>query len=313
MSLTALTGLVLGFALGGSLLLLAAALRGWQPARPARRGERVPAGRSLLWGTQARRRAAAAVGVGLLVAALTRWPVAAGAAAALIFLWPTMFGAARAGAVQIERLEALATWTESLRDTIAGSIGLEQAIKHSISAAPVILQPPLLRLEGQLRARIPLPRALAWFAEEFEDASADLVVAALILNSRLRGPGLVGTLGALATSAREELDMRRRIEEGRRALRRTALIIIAVTGLFASGLVVFSRAYVAPYSTPVGQVMLAVVLAVFAAGLMWIRRAANLRPPERFLVHPNQLTKTDATLDQAVTATPAAAVLGEVR
>jgi Flp pilus assembly protein TadB len=207
----------------------------------------------------------------------------------------------------------LATWAESLRDTIAGSIGLEQAIKHSISAAPVILQPPLLRLEGQLRARIPLTRALAWFAEEFEDASADLVVAALILNSRLRGPGLVGTLGALATSAREELDMRRRIEEGRRALRRTALIIIAVTGLFAGGLVVFSRAYVAPYSTPVGQVMLAVVLAVFAAGLMWIRRAANLRPPERFLVHPDQLTKPDATLDQAVTAAPVAAVLGEVR
>ena len=65
--------------------------------------------------------------------------------------------------------------------------------------------------------------------------------------------------------------MRRRIEEGRKSLRRTALIIVAVTALFAGGLAVFSRDYVAPYSTPFGQVMLAIVLAVFAAGLMWIR------------------------------------------
>src|SRR5680860_743552 len=267
MSLTTLTGLLLGAALGGSVLLLVAAVRGWQPQR---RRAKSSSRSNLLWGTRARRRAAYAAGAGLLVAAITRWPVAAGATAALIWLWPSMFGAGRVGAVKVERLEALATWTESLRDSIAGSIGLEQAIKHSTSTAPAILQPALQRLEGRLRARIPLPQALAGFAEEFDDSSSDLVVAALILNSRLRGPGLVGTLGALATSAREELDMRRRVEEGRKSLRRTALIIIVVTGLFAGGLAVFSRAYVAPYSTPGGQVMLAIVLAVFAGGLVWI-------------------------------------------
>ena len=52
---------------------------------------------------------------------------------------------------------------------------------------------------------------------------------------------------------------------------------------------VFSRDYVAPYSTPLGQLMLAVVLSVFAGGLMWIRSAANLRPPERFLVGVDQV------------------------
>lgn len=287
MSLTTLAGLLLGTALGGSVLLLVAAVRGWRPHR--RRNVKSRSRSNLLWGTRARRRAAYAAGAGLLVAAITRWPVAAGATAALIWLWPTMFGAGRVGAVKVERLEALATWTESLRDSIAGSIGLEQAIKHSTSTAPAILQPALQRLEGRLRARIPLPQALAGFAEEFDDSSSDLVVAALILNSRLRGPGLVGTLGALATSAREELDMRRRVEEGRKSLRRTALIIIVVTGVFAGGLAVFSRAYVAPYSTPGGQLMLAIVLAVFAGGLMWIRQAANLQPPERFLVGADQV------------------------
>jgi len=288
MSMTATTGLLLGLALGGSLLLLVAAAMGWKP--PPRTNTK-PGNNTdgVLWGDQAGRRALIAAAVGLLVAAITRWPVAAGAAVAVIYLWPTMFGAARSAAGQLERIEALATWTESLRDSIAGSIGLEEAIRHSLYAAPAVLKPALQRLEGRLRVQIPLPHALAAYAEEFEDSSADLVVAALILNSKLRGPGLVATLSALATAAREEIDMRRRIEEGRKSLRRTATIIVGTTALFAGGLTVLSRDYVAPYSTPFGQLMLAIVLSVFAGGLMWIRSAANIRPPERFLVGVDQI------------------------
>jgi tight adherence protein B len=322
MSFTTLTGLLLGTSLAGSLLLLIAALRGWRPAlmEQRRRGQTRRAGSSVLFGHQARRRAAAAIVVGLVVAVATRWPVAVGASVAVIYLWPTMFGGSRLAAGQMERVEALATWTEALRDSIAGSVGLEEAIRHSLSGAPPILLPPLQRLEGRLRVQIPLPQALAAFAEEFDDASADLVVAALILNSKLRGPGLVSTLSALATAAREEIDMRRRIEEGRKSLRRTALIIVAVTGLFAAGMAVFSRDYVAPYSTPAGQVVLALVLAVFAGGLMWIRNAANIQPPERFLVgvdhldralrvpgtdiDPAQSRSTRSQSDARLTATP---------
>ena len=286
MSLTAFTGLLLGLALGGSILLLVAALTGWKPS-PRKRASK---GRgNALSGSGARRRALIALGAAVLIAALTRWPVAAGATAAVIYLWPSMFGGGKTATGQVERVEALATWTESLRDSIAGSVGLEDAIRHSLTAAPPVLQPALQRLEGRVRVQIPLTQALAAFAEEFEDSSADLVVAALILNSKLRGPGLVATLTALASAAREEVDMRRRIEEGRKSLRRTALIIVGATAIFAGGMAVFSRDYVAPYSTPLGQLMLAVVLSVFAGGLIWIRSAANLRPPERFLVGVDQV------------------------
>lgn len=286
MSLTAFTGLLLGLALGGSVLLLVTALMGWKPSSRKRAANRRG---DVVWGSAARRRALLALGAAVLVAILTRWPVAAGAAAAVIYLWPTMFGGGKAATGQVERVEALATWTESLRDSIAGSVGLEDAIRHSLSVAPPLLQPALQRLVGRLRVQIPLTQALAAFAEEFEDSSAELVVAALILNSKLRGPGLVATLTALATAAREEIDMRRRIEEGRKSLRRTALIIVGATAIFAGGMAIFSRDYVAPYSTPLGQLMLAVVLSVFAGGLMWIRSAANLRPPERFLVGADQI------------------------
>lgn len=283
MSTTGLVGILLGVCLGGSVLLLIAAWLGWKPSLSPRRS------REARWDAATRKRALTAAGVAAVILLLTRWPVAAGAAAAVIWLWPSMFGGGKAALGQVERVEALATWTESLRDSIAGSVGLEDAIRHSLGAAPPVLQPALHRLEGRLRVQIPLPHALAAFAEEFEDSSADLVVASLILNSRLRGPGLVGTLTALATAAREEVDMRRRIEEGRKSLRRTALIIVGATSIFAGALVLFSRDYVAPYSSPLGQLMLAVVLSVFALGLVWIRSAANLKAPERFLVGADQL------------------------
>ena len=68
----------------------------------------------------------------------------------------------------------------------------------------------------RLRIREPLPDALLAFADDLDDPSADVIFAALILNARLRGPGLRDVLTALAQSAREELDMRRRIESSRK-------------------------------------------------------------------------------------------------
>jgi Flp pilus assembly protein TadB len=208
----------------------------------------------------------------------------------VIYLWPTMFGAGRSGQADVDRLEALAVWTESLRDSIAGSLGLEQAIRHTRATAPGVLQPALQRLESSMDIRVSLPEALASFAEEFKDASADLVVSALILNSELRGRGLGDTLTRLAASAREEVEMRRRVEEGRKVLRRNALIVIGVTAVFAGGITLLSPAYVAPYGSPTGQVVLVVIIGVFAAGLMWMRHAALARPPERFLAGVDQIT-----------------------
>lgn len=294
MSINTLLGLLLGAGLAGGLVMGVAAWNGWLPDKDAPSAGR----RSKVltrWSQEVRRRAAVATAVAVVVGVATRWPIAVVAAAALTWLWPTMFGGAKAGAAQLERLEGIATWTESLRDTIAGSIGLEQAITHSLDAAPETVQAPLQRLVGRLRAHVPLPVALSGFAEEFDDASVDLVAAALILNSRLRGPGLVGTLTALADSAREELEMRRKIEEGRKVLRRAAAIIVGVTVAFAAGLILFSRTYVEPYSTPGGQVMLAVVLGVFATGFIWIKKASIGNTPERFLASPEQLVTVAAS------------------
>lgn len=285
--MTALAGFIVGAGLAGSVVLLLAAWRGWRPSS----GGTSPRSSQLLssLGADSGRRLLIAAGFAIPVAVFTRWPVMVGATVVLVWLWPMMFGAAQDSAAKIEALEAVATWTESLRDTIAGSIALEQAIRNTAATAPAAVQESLQRLVGSLSVHVPLPQALAAFAEDFQDESIDLVAAALILNSRLRGPGLVATLSALAASAREELDMRRRIEQDSQTLRRDARTIMLTSIGFAGFLSFFSRQYMAPYSTVTGQLVLMLVIGIFVGGLIWMRQLANVRAHERFLVGPETL------------------------
>ena len=202
------------------------------------------------WSRSLSTRVAVAGVAATVVLVVTGWPVVAVGPSLLVFAWRGLSGGAAEERGAMHRLEGLAAWTESLRDTIAGAAGLEQAIPSSIRAAAPTLRPHLRALVDRLHTRMALPDALALFADELDDPSADLVVAALMLNSRLRGPGLRDVLGALAVSAREELDMRRRVEAERRATRRSVQIVVITALAFAALLVVFNPAYVGEYARP---------------------------------------------------------------
>ncbi len=276
--LTVLLAITAGALSGGGVFLFVAALRGVRP-RPGR-----PAGRSReeLVRTFTTRTALAVIG-GLVVLVITRWPVAGIGAGLLVLGWNSIGGGAGEERRSMARLEALAAWTESLRDTIAGAVGLEQAIPSSLRAVAPVLQPHVRALVDRLHTRVPLADALRSFGDDLDDASADLVVAALILNARLRGPGLRDMLGALSTSARAELDMRRRVEANRRTTRRSVQIVVGVSVGTALLLAVFNRSYVQMYDTFIGQMVLAVVVGLFACGFVWLRRLARYDLPERFL------------------------------
>ena len=251
--------------------------------RPAKvRSDR--AVRALAFSSRNARQALLGVLAGVVVLAVTRWVVLAVVVGAVIAFWNRLFGGARAERQAIVRAEGLAAWIEALRDTIAGAVGLEQAIPATaVNAAPSI-RPALNLLVDRLRVREPLPDALLKFAHDLGDASADLVVAALVLNARLRGPGLRDVLTALADSARDELDVRRRVESSRRSTRRSVQIVVGVIVCVAGGLVIFNRSYVEPYGDVTGQLVLALVLALFGGSVFWLRRLAGVAEPQRFLV-----------------------------
>lgn len=270
--------LLAGAAVGGGLFLLILSVYGTRRRPPA------PGRRRLEPVKMLSTRSAVAVIAGAAVLAVTRWPVMAVGAVLLVLGWRGLSGGASEERAAMRRLEGLAAWTESLRDTIAGAAGLEQAIPSSVRAAAPTLQPHLRALVDRMHTRMPLPDALRVFADELDDPSADLVIAALILNSRLRGPGLRDVLSALAVSAREELDMRRRVEAERRATRRSAQIVVGTAIAFAAALVLFNPSYVAEYDDLLGQAVLVVVAALFGAGFVWMRRLARFDKPTRLLM-----------------------------
>ena len=263
---------------GAGLFVLIAAIRGLPPKAKSQGPSALERAVKDIFSI----RGAIAVIVGILTLLITRWVVAGIGMALLAYSWRSLSGAASERKA-MARLEGLATWTESLRDTIAGAVGLEQAIPASTRVADASIREPLARLVDRLHTRMPMHMALRRFAEDLDDPSADMIIAALIINSRLRGPGLRDLLGALADSVREELDMRRKINSSRRSTRRSVQIVIAVSVLMAVGLAILDHAFLAPYDTVFGQLVLAVIVAIYALGIIWLRKLARFDMPQRLL------------------------------
>ena len=146
------TSLLLGFivAVGAAAFGIVALLRlaRGRPAFPAR------SLRPRIDPTRVRGYATAAV-VGVLVLVLTRWPLAGVAACVLVLLGPRVLGGAAVGRRQLATIEAIAAWTESLRDTAGAAAGLEQAIPATVSAAhPLLARPLRLRRVGSSSSEI---------------------------------------------------------------------------------------------------------------------------------------------------------------
>ena len=123
---TQLLVILIGGLTGAALFLAVLALYGL----PARRPGSGPSRLARLRRDVLSPRGAVAVVIGILVLAATRWVVAGVGVGLLAYSWRSISGA-RSERQAIARLEGLATWTESLRDTIAGAVGLEQAIPSS--------------------------------------------------------------------------------------------------------------------------------------------------------------------------------------
>jgi Flp pilus assembly protein TadB len=286
MSLTLLAVVLIVLAAGAGLIVIASALRS-DPNSPLTTPSLLTRLRASIAGPLLGVRLIGGLVVGVGVLALTRWPVAALAVTALIVFWPALFGAVGSSRNRVAQLEALAIWTECLKDLISGATGLHEAIPTSVATAPPVLLSPLSRLSGLIGAREPLPAALRQLAEDLADPSADLIIAALIMNAETRGPGLAASLDRLAGSIREELELRRSIEASRRGGRRSVQIMgvaIVVTACLMA--FVFPPQFSAPYRNPTGQLVLLGVFAIFTACFAALRRLGDPDVPQTFLTDP---------------------------
>jgi Flp pilus assembly protein TadB len=184
----------------------------------------------------------------------------------------------------IELLEALDRWVRSLAATLATGKSITDAMRISRRTAPPLLADEINLLVTRLNNRWETRDALMRFADAIDSPDADGVVAALLLASSRGANGASVTLQALADSIQAQLKGRRAVEVERS---KPYVVVRQVTVISLSTLVlvfILSPDFFAPYRTPLGQTLLSVLLIIYVASLLLMRRKAQQPDRPRILV-----------------------------
>jgi Flp pilus assembly protein TadB len=229
----------------------------------------------------------------------SRWLLAVGAIAGVLVgaatgLWaamiilpavlvgvPYLLGGTGEGAV-IARLEAIEEWVRTLAGALGAGVALEQGLQASLRSTPSPIRAEVSTLVARINSRVGLAPALRAFADDLDDVIGDKVVAVLLLAAERRGAALAGVLDDLASSIADEVRARRTVEAERAKPRTTARWVSIIMVVMLGGLAVTGD-FVAPYTTPLGQLVLTVLLACFALILVGMRRMATTVRTPRFV------------------------------
>ncbi|MFD0204015.1 MULTISPECIES: type II secretion system F family protein [Saccharothrix] len=288
LSPTTAAAALLGVGTGLGLLLVVLGWRGTDPQRQRRTRTRAAGNVDQHRGL----RIALAVTAGVVTGLLTGWVVGAVLAGLAAWALPRVLGRDPEHARRVARIEAIATWTEMLRDTLSAAAGLEQAILATAPLAPAAIRGEVGELAAGIENGDRLAPALRRLGERLDDPVGDLVIAALLLAAEQQTRQLAELLGSLADAARGQASMRMRVEAGRARTRTSVRVIVGTTLAFAVAVVLLNRNYMGAYDSAAGQIVLLGIGALFAAGFAWLNRIARVAQPDRFLSTADQDSAT---------------------
>ena len=264
-------------------------LRRTAPRTPAR-----PAGSLAdLWarltrrppGPRGRRRDLVLLGsllTGFLLAALSGWVVAMLIIPLLALGLPYLLVVPKPRDVQL--LEALDRWVRSLAATLATGKSVTDAIRVSRRTAPPLISEEIGTLVVRLNNRWETDDALRRFADDLDSPDADAVIAALMLAVNRGATGASVTLQALADSLQSQLRSRRVIEIERAKPYVVVRQVTVISLITLAGVYLMSPSFFQPYRTPLGQLILAVLLTLYLGSLILMRRKAQQRARPRILL-----------------------------
>ncbi len=220
---------------------------------------------------------------GFVALAITRWPMALPLGVLAVLGSRGVAGGATK--TTIERLEAIAAWTEMLRDTLSGAAGLTQALTATAPIAPRPVRPQMAALVARLHAGVPVVPALVQLAEDLDDPAADIVVACLVMAASERAQRLSELLGALASTTREEVSMRLGVEAARASARTSVRMITGFSFGLLGLMALLAHSYLSPYATAEGQLVLGVVGCIYGLGLWLMALMVRPKPFSRLRVN----------------------------
>lgn len=178
---------------------------------------------------------------------------------------------------------ALPEAIERVRDALGSGLTIDRAFDLVAREGPEVLQPVMTDFCAAL-AHLPFEVALTDLQQRLADRDFDLVASGLLLHNEVGGRQFRASLDQLATSLRELLAIRDRLDAGRaRIVLSARLVAVSPVGLLLL-LRLWSPATAAALARPTGQIALligAVLLAVAYLVMLWL---ARLPSEERVLV-----------------------------
>ena len=214
---------------------------------------------------------------GLVLAATTGWLAAVVVVPGLVLALPYLLRAPRPRDVAL--LEAMDRWVRTLASTLSTGRSVTDAIRVSRRTAPPVIAGEVEVLVLRLNSRWETRTALQRFADALDSPDTDAVVAALMLAADRGAAGAAATLNALAESIQAQLRARRVIEVERSKPYVVVRQVTVITLVTLGAMFLLRPEFFAGYRTPVGQVVLAVLVSVYLGSLLLMRRKA--RQPER--------------------------------
>ena len=212
---------------------------------------------------------------------LTGWYAAALLTAAAGWAGPKMAKAPSLRKKATEEIEAYSQWAEQIRDLVASSGSLYEAVTLSADNSPELLRPAVRQMTAIARTT-GLPPALDWFANEMRSPHADR----LVLGLRIAwdsGARVSEAFDSTARRMRGEVDVRRRNEVGNSRAWTQVVAILGVTLISVMLLAVLNRGFFEPFSSFIGQLVLLGVGGLIVGSIFWVLKLSETDTAIRLL------------------------------
>ena len=222
---------------------------------------------------------AAALGFGAWYA--TGWPVGALIGMTAGVMGPMMRRAPRRRREFTDEIEAYSQWTEQIRDLVAASGSLFEAVALSSEQAPPLLRPKVVQMAAISRT-LGLPPALDWFAAEMKSPFADR----LVLGMKIAwdsGARVSEAFESTARTMRLEVEMRRRNEVSNARAWTQVVSMVGVTVLSVVFMFTFNKEFFDPFGSLVGQVILLAVGVLIFGNIYWVLKLSQAGVAVRLL------------------------------
>jgi len=154
------------------------------------------------------------------------------------------------------------------------------------ASTPEILRIPVDRLHSRMNGSWSNADAIRAFADEMDSAWVDQVAIQLLEAAEFSPGGLSNALQSPADSLASEVKNRMEIYIEREKPRRTLVFMTGITAVTLGGIIFFSRTdQLSGYRTPVGSVILALIVGAFVGLLIWSKRITRTKAEPRILVN----------------------------